>query len=223
VRAVVARRMSESVSAAATSTTTFRVRADALVALIEDAEQGAAPGERKPSPLAFILKAAAGALLRHGRFNATVEPDGDALRIHDGVSIAVAMATDEGLMVPVIRDVDLLDVAGIARSLRDLSERARARSLKPDEVRGGTFTVSSTGGMERGNIVSTLPIINPPQTATMWVSRITEQPRVVDGQVVAGPEFTASMSFDHRFIDGADVTAFINDFTHLIEEGDLPI
>lgn len=215
VRAVVARRMAESTRSAATSTTTFTVDASQLLADI----QALSSDGLKVTPLSVIISAAAGVLKGHDRLNATVEPGGSSLRVFERVSIAVAIATADGLMVPVIRDADSLGVIGIARTLKGLSQRARTRSLTPEEAAGGTFTVSSTGGLERVNIVSTMPIINPPQTGTLWVSRITEQPHVVGGAVRVVPTMTASLSFDHRFVDGADATSFINDLVERIESG----
>ena len=84
------------------------------------------------------------------------------------------------------------------------------------DVQGGTFTLSSTGSLERATILSTRPIVNPPQTAILWVSRITTRPRVIDGILSAGPMLACSLSFDHRYIDGAGATAFINDLADLI-------
>jgi pyruvate/2-oxoglutarate dehydrogenase complex dihydrolipoamide acyltransferase (E2) component len=218
IRAVVARRMAESARNAAISTTTFSVQADALLAVVDESSSKGT----KLTPLPVILSAVARVLKIHHRLNATVEPGADSLRVYEGVDLAVAIATADGLMVPVIRGIDSLGVVEIARALKDLRERARTRKLTPDEVSGGTFTVSSTGGLERVNIVSTLPIINPPQTGTLWVSRITEQPKVVDGVIQAVPTLTASLSFDHRFVDGADATSFINDFVQWLESGDAP-
>ncbi len=218
VRAIAAQRMAESARTAATSTTTFRIRADGLLARIQRIESSPESEGIKVTPLAVIARAIAVAASRHPRLNALVEEEGASLRIFDAVHLSVAMATSDGLVVPVIRNAEGASVLEIARSLSDLAARARSGDLTPSDVTGGTFTLSSTGGLEKADIVSTSPIINPPQTATMWVSRISDQPRVEAGSLTVGPMMTASLSFDHRFVDGADATAFINEATTALED-----
>jgi pyruvate/2-oxoglutarate dehydrogenase complex dihydrolipoamide acyltransferase (E2) component len=114
-------------------------------------------------------------------------------------------------MVPVVNDVNAKDTMSLAAEMSDIAQRARADALKLDDVRGATFTLSSTGGLERTTMVATTPVINLPNVAMLWVSRITDRPRVVSGKLEAGPVMACTLSFDHRFIDGAEGTAFIND------------
>ncbi len=217
VRAVMAQRMAESASATATSTTTFAVDATRLRELLDRLRPDAADLGLKLTPLAIIAACTVAALRRHERFNATVdEPSGDLL-LHRAVNLGVAAATDRGLVVPVVRGADRLPLFTLAQRLRDLAERAREGRLQPSDVHGGSFTVSSTGALERASILSTQPIINLPQTATLWCSRIELRPWVVDEQLVPCPLLTCSLSFDHRYLDGAEATAFINEFAGLVE------
>src|SRR5690606_5107013 len=107
-------------------------------------------------------------------------------------------ATEHGLTVPVVRDVLGKSAKRVHAEVRELSERARAQRLAPVDLEGATFTVSSTGAMEQARVLSTTPIINPPQVSTLWLSRIVDVPRVMDGQLEVGPMLTGSLSFDHR-------------------------
>ena len=120
-------------------------------------------------------------------------------------------------MVPVMRQINDLPITELAQHMGDLVTRTRAGQLQPAEMSGGTFTLSNTGGMEEATILSTRPVINAPQTATLWVSKIQNRPIVVDDQLTVGMVLNASLSFDHRFIDGADAIAFINDLADMIE------
>lgn len=131
--------------------------------------------------------------------------------MHNHVNLGFAVDTDAGLMVPVVHDVNGKDTVSLATEISDIAQRARADKLKLEDVRGATFTLSSTGGLERATMVATTPVINLPNVAMLWVSRIADRPRVVDGKLEAGPIMACTLSFDHRFIDGAAGTAFIND------------
>ena len=114
-------------------------------------------------------------------------------------------------MVPVIRGLESMSELEIAIEIDRLAGLARSGALELGDVRDSTFTLSSTGGLESVTITATTPIINYPNVATLWVSRISERPRVVDGKLGAGPMMACSLSFDHRFLHGADGMAFIND------------
>jgi pyruvate/2-oxoglutarate dehydrogenase complex dihydrolipoamide acyltransferase (E2) component len=218
VRSVVARRMAASSQQAATSTSTFEIHADEIVRLLEAFQRSPRQDAVKLTPLAVVAKCTAVALTMHPRFNATVADDASGLHLHRGVHLGVAVAAKEGLTVPVIRDADRMTVVELAASIREIAGRARTGSLAVAELQGGTFTISSTGGLEQTRIVSTTPIINLPQTAILWVSRIEDRPRVRQGVLGAGPMMTASVSFDHRFIDGAEVTEFINCLGAFLEQ-----
>lgn len=217
VRSVVARRMAASVQQTATSTSTFDVHADGIVGLIDEFQRSPRHDETKLTALAVVAKCTAAALMLHPRLNATIAGDASGLHLHSGVHLSVAVASGEGLTVPVVRDADRRTVVELAIAIRDIAHRARSGELGLADLQGGTFTVSSTGGLEQARIISTTPIINLPQTAILWVSRIDDRPRVRDGVLESGPMMTASVSFDHRFIDGAEVTAFINTLADFLE------
>jgi pyruvate dehydrogenase E2 component (dihydrolipoamide acetyltransferase) len=114
-------------------------------------------------------------------------------------------------MVPVVHNVAAKATSDLAADINDIAERARANKLALTDIRGATFTISSTGGLERTTMIATTPVINLPNVATLWISRITDRPRVQSGQLEAGPIMACTLSFDHRYIDGAEGMAFIND------------
>jgi pyruvate dehydrogenase E2 component (dihydrolipoamide acetyltransferase) len=209
VRATAFERMRYSAQTYATATTTFEVHGDGILRLAEIPVPDGS-GQRL-GVLPVLLAAIARVLTRHPRFNATVDEATGDLLLHPAVNLAVAVATDDGLVVPVLRDAARRRPLELRAELADLAERARTSRLRREDIVDGTFTVSSTGGLERLPIVGTTPLINPPQIATLWCSRITTRPRVTDGCLEAGPVMTCSLSFDHRFLDGADATAFLND------------
>lgn len=217
VRGVVARKMLEASQTTATATSTFEVDGDGILGILEEFRASPLDGSVRLTPLAVIAKCVARALTVHPRFNATVTDDGSGIHLHRDVDLSIAVAAEEGLTVPVVRGADRLTLTELAASIHDLADRARSGRLTAADLQGGTFTVSSTGGIERLRMVSTTPIINLPQTAILWVSRIQDRPRVRDGVLEAGPVMTVSVSFDHRFIDGADVTAFMNTLSALLE------
>ncbi len=218
LRSVVARRMAASSQQTARSTSTFEVDADEIVRLLEEFQRSPRQDEVKLTPLAVVAKCTAAALRLNPRLNATIADDASGVHLHDGVHLGVAVAAEEGLTVPVIRDADRMTVVELAAGIRQVAGRARTGALDVAELQGGTFTISSTGGLEQTRIVSTTPIINLPQVAILWVSRIEDRPRVRGGVLEAGPMMTASVSFDHRFIDGAEVTAFINCLGAFLEQ-----
>jgi pyruvate dehydrogenase E2 component (dihydrolipoamide acetyltransferase) len=216
-RAVSARNLHDSVQRTVTTTTTFEVMGDGIKALLAKLKPAAEKRALKLSPLYLIAKCAAAALSRHERFNANIDEATGELVLYDQVDLGVAVAAGDRLVVPVIRGVDKRLLFDVVQDVSDVAQRAREGRLQVSDLKGATFTVSSTGGLERANIISTRPIINPPQTACLWVSRIVDRPRVIDGQLCAGPMLQCSLSFDHRYIDGAEATVFINDLAEYLE------
>jgi pyruvate dehydrogenase E2 component (dihydrolipoamide acetyltransferase) len=216
-RAVAAERMARSARETATATSTFEVDADELLRVLASARPAAERRGVKLTPVALIAKCVAVALAEHPRLNATISPDGHGLELHERVDLGVAVASTAGLLVPVLRDVGSRSLTDVAAALVDVAERARRGAVSVAELQGGSFTLSSTGGIERARIISTTPVLNLPHVATLWVSRIEDRPRVRGGVLEAGPVLTASLSFDHRFVDGADATAFINDLSASLE------
>ena len=165
--------------------------------------------------VALLLKVCAGALKSFPDFNASLAPDGKALVVKRYIHIGVAVDTPAGLVVPVIRDVDRKGVIDLAAELGDLSARARERKLKAEEMQGGTFTISSLGGI--GGTAFT-PIVNWPQVAILGVSRAAMKP-VWDGSAFA-PRLVLplSLSYDHRVIDGAAGARFTRHLAELLED-----
>jgi pyruvate dehydrogenase E2 component (dihydrolipoamide acetyltransferase) len=157
------------------------------------------------TPLAFIIKACVIALKEFPIFNTSLSPDGESLVYKKYFHIGFAADTPNGLLVPVIRDADLKDVMSIAKDLGALSERAREGKLKVEEMQGGTFTVSSLGGI--GGTTFT-PIINAPEVAILGAGRSAYKPVYKDGGFVPRLIQPLSLSYDHRVIDGATGVRF---------------
>ena len=154
--------------------------------------------------MGFFVKAATMALKDIPSVNASIE--GDEIVYHDYADISVAVSAPGGLVVPVIRDAQDLSVAGVEKTIGDYGRRAKDGTLKMDEMRGGTFTISNGGVF--GSLMST-PIINPPQSAVLGLHRIEDRPVVVDGQVVVRPMMYLALSYDHRLIDGREAVTFL--------------
>lgn len=156
--------------------------------------------------LPFLMKAAVAALQRFSDFNASLSSGGEELILKKYYHIGVAVDTPEGLVVPVVRDVDKKGLAAIARELADLSAHARDKKLKPSDLQGGTFTISSLGGI--GGSAFT-PIINSPEVAILGVSRSETRPVFRDPGFVPRLILPMSLSYDHRVIDGAAAAHFV--------------
>jgi pyruvate dehydrogenase E2 component (dihydrolipoamide acetyltransferase) len=139
------------------------------------------------------------------RFNASLDMSGEVLILKKYFHIGVAVDTENGLMVPVIRDVDIKGLRELANELGEVSERARARRLGPADLQGASMTISSLGGI--GGTAFT-PIINPPEVAVLGVSRAELRPVYRDGALVPRLMCPLSLSYDHRVIDGADAARF---------------
>lgn len=217
VRTAMAEHMAHSVHTLAHSTMNFDARADAFLKLLAKLGPKAEARDTRLTPTALFAKCVGAALTDHPRLNATIDERKGELVFHETVNLSIAVASERGLLVPVIAGISTLSLFAVARSISDLTARGRDGKLDPKDVRGGTFTLSNTGNMERATITSTRPIINAPQTAILWVSRISERPRVTNGTLEAGPMVACSLSFDHRFIDGAEAVAFVNDVAANIE------
>jgi pyruvate dehydrogenase E2 component (dihydrolipoamide acetyltransferase) len=159
----------------------------------------------KLTPLAFIMRACVKALQEFPRFNSSLGADGASLIVRKYVHIGFAADTSQGLVVPVVRDADRKDVYALARSLSQLSEKARAGKLPITDMQGGCFTISSLGGI--GGTAFT-PIINAPEVAILGVSRSAQRPVYRDGAFVPRLMLPLSLSYDHRVIDGAMAARF---------------
>jgi pyruvate dehydrogenase E2 component (dihydrolipoamide acetyltransferase) len=163
---------------------------------------------------AFALKAAAITLRQFPQFNSSLDTAGGQLILKRYYHIGVAVDTDRGLLVPVVRDVDQKSVSELAQELADLAERARQKKLSADDMRGGTFTISNLGGIG-GTGFS--PIVNWPEVAILGLSRGRLQPVVREGQMVPRLLLPLCVSYDHRVIDGADGARFTRRLAEMLE------
>jgi 2-oxoisovalerate dehydrogenase E2 component (dihydrolipoyl transacylase) len=163
--------------------------------------------------LPFFIKAAVEGLREHPVLNSTWGEQGVVLKRR--INIGVAVAAEEGLIVPVVHDADELSIAGLARRLADVAERARARRLRIEDVEGGTFTVDNTGAF--GSVVS-VPIINFPQAAIMTVEAIVKRPVVREDAIAIRDMVNLCLSFDHRILDGAQAGRFLASVRQRLED-----
>jgi len=223
MRRIIAERM------AASFTTTPHIYLDLEVDMSEAERLRARRAQRGGpaiSPTALLVKVAGVCLVRHPQVNASFVPgalDGkDAIRRHHGAHVGVAVAVEDGLLVPVVRDADRRDLADIAATIADLAARARAGKLRPDDLEGGTFSISNLGMY---GIDTFHAIINPPQAAILAVGRITRRPVVVgdgtDERIEIRPMLKLSLSADHRVVDGATGAQFLAAIKELLEEPSL--
>jgi pyruvate dehydrogenase E2 component (dihydrolipoamide acetyltransferase) len=162
--------------------------------------------------LPFIIRASVAALRQFPLLNASL--DGTNIVYHNEIHIGIAVALENGLIVPVIRGADEKNILGLQRSVVDLAARARSRQLKPDEVVGGTFSVTNFGSF--GSLIGT-PVINQPQVAIMGVGTVDKTPVVIDDAIAIRSICHLSLSFDHRLIDGALADQFMTKVKHVLE------
>ena len=163
--------------------------------------------------MSFFVKAAVEALKKFPVVNASV--DGDDILYHGYFDVGVAVGSERGLVVPILRDVDRMPFAEVERRIRDFGERARDGKLTIDELTGGTFTISN-GGVY-GSLVST-PIINPPQSAILGMHKIQDRPVAENGEVVIRPMMYLALSYDHRIIDGREAVQFLDTIRRTLED-----
>jgi len=163
--------------------------------------------------MSFFVKASAEALKESPDVNASI--DGNDLVYHDYYDIGIAVGSERGLVVPVIRDADLLHFDAIEKTIRDFAERANTGKLTLNELTGGTFTISN-GGIY-GSVLST-PLLNPPQSAILGMHAIQDRAVVRNGEIVIRPIMNVAMSYDHRIIDGKEAVTFLKRIKTLIED-----
>lgn len=163
--------------------------------------------------MSFFVKAAVEALREYPAVNARI--DGNEIVYHNYHDIGVAVSTDRGLIVPVLRDVDNLSFAAIETAIASFGEKARAGTISVDELQGGTFTITNGGIF--GSLLST-PILNPPQSAILGMHAIKKRPVVVDDQIVIRPMMYLALSYDHRIIDGREAVSFLVRIKECIED-----
>jgi pyruvate dehydrogenase E2 component (dihydrolipoamide acetyltransferase) len=166
--------------------------------------------------MSFIAKAVIDALRRHPIINASL--DGDNVLYKKDINIGIAVALEGGLIVPVIKNADEKNMLGLSRAIADVAERARGKQLKPDEVHGGTFTITNPGqfGAQFG-----MPIINQPQVAILGVGTIEKRPIVVDDAIAIRTMAYLTLGYDHRLVDGAVADQFMSDVKNQLEQFDI--
>jgi len=219
-RQVIAQRMVESLRVSAQLTTVVEADVTAIARLRDQAKQDFEAREGvKLSFLPFFALAALEALKMHPKLNAVI--DGDQVTYHDAEHLGVAVDTERGLMVPVIHTAGDLNIGGLARKISDLASRTRSGQVAPDELAGGTFTLTNTGS--RGALFDT-PIINQPQVAILGTGTVVKRPVVVEdpalGEVIAVRSMVyLALTYDHRLVDGADAARFLTTVKNRLEEG----
>lgn len=166
----------------------------------------------KPGFMSFFAKACAIALKKFPSVNAMI--DQDDIVYFNYCDISIAVSTEKGLVVPVLRSVDSMNIPQIESAITELADKARSNKLIPQDLEGGTFTITNGGVF--GSLLST-PIINPPQTAILGMHNIQERPVAVNGQVVVRPMMYVALSYDHRIIDGKESVGFIIEVKRLLE------
>ena len=219
-RQVIAQRMVESLHVSAQLTTVVEADVTAIARLRDLAKRDFEAREGvKLSFLPFFALAAVEALKVHPKLNAVI--DGEQVTYHDAEHVGIAVDTERGLMVPVIHNAGDLNIGGLARKIGDLANRTRSGQVAPDELAGGTFTLTNTGS--RGALFDT-PIINQPQVAILGTGTVVKRPVVVTdpalGEVIAVRSMVyLALTYDHRLVDGADATRFLTTVKNRLEEG----
>lgn len=214
LRATIARRLVEAQQTAAMLTTYNEVNMKPVMDLRNKyKDQFEKKHGVKMGFMSFFVKAATEALKRFPAVNASI--DGNDMVYHGYQDIGVAVSTERGLVVPVLRDTDSMGLAEIESTIGDFAKRGRDGKLGIDDMQGGTFTITNGGVF--GSLMST-PILNPPQTAIMGMHKIQERPMAVNGQVVILPMMYLALSYDHRMIDGKEAVQFLVTIKDLLED-----
>jgi 2-oxoglutarate dehydrogenase E2 component (dihydrolipoamide succinyltransferase) len=215
LRSRIAERLLQAQSQAAMLTTFNEVDMSAVMALrTRHQEQFSARHGIKLGFMSFFVKAAIEALRQFPLLNASV--DGNDIVYHEFFDIGVAVSTDRGLIVPVLRNAETLGFGQVETSIRDFGERARSGSLQMEELTGGTFTITNGGIF--GSLMST-PILNPPQSGILGMHKIQQRPMVVEGgKIEARPMMYLALTYDHRIVDGREAVQFLVHVKDLIED-----
>jgi 2-oxoglutarate dehydrogenase E2 component (dihydrolipoamide succinyltransferase) len=221
LRKVIAKRMVESLQVSAQLTTVVEVDVTRIARLRDSAKRDFAAREGvKLSFLPFFAKATVEALKNHVNVNASIDQDAGEITYHGAEHLGIAVDTEHGLVVPVIHDAGDLNIAGLARRIDDVAKRTRTNKITPDELAGGTFTLSNTGS--RGALFDT-PIVNQPQVGILGTGTVVKRAVVVTGEEGDGIAVRSMMylalSYDHRLVDGADAARFLSTVKQRLEEG----
>lgn len=215
IRRKIAERMQQSKNTAAHFTFVEECNVDALIELKNRLAPRAQKRGVKLSFLPFITKAVVAALKKHPILNSALDESTNELVFRNYYHVGVAAATDQGLMVPVVRDADRKSLIGIAEDIERLGTGAREGTLRADELSGSTFTITSLG--KQGGLFAT-PVLNFPEVGILGVHQIKQKPVVRDGEIVVGNVMLLSLSFDHRIVDGHVGAAFAYDIISYLED-----
>jgi 2-oxoglutarate dehydrogenase E2 component (dihydrolipoamide succinyltransferase) len=214
LRARIAERLLQAQSQAAMLTTFNEVDMTAVMALRQRYQEAfTAKHGIKLGFMSFFVKACVEALRQYPVLNASV--DGNDIIYHEFFDIGVAVSTDRGLVVPVLRNAEATGLAAIEQAIRDFGERARKGALQIEELTGGTFTITNGGIF--GSMMST-PILNPPQSGILGMHKIQSRPMVVDDKIEARPMMYLALTYDHRIVDGREAVQFLVHVKDLIED-----
>ncbi|CAO5183881.1 hypothetical protein FAIPA1_540008 [Frankia sp. AiPs1] len=220
LRTAIASRMVESLQVSAQLTTVVEADVTRIATLRDWAKRDfAASRGVRLSFLPFFAKAAVEALKAHPSINSSIDVDAGTVTYHDTENLGIAVDTDRGLLVPVIRDAGDLGLGGLARRIADIAERTRANTVTPDELTGGTFTLTNTGS--HGALFDT-PIINQPQVAILGTGSVVKRPVVIQnpelGEVIAVRSMVyLALTYDHRIVDGADAARYLTSVRKRLE------
>jgi 2-oxoglutarate dehydrogenase E2 component (dihydrolipoamide succinyltransferase) len=223
LRKVIAERMVESLHVSAQLTTVVEADVTRIAALRAKHKNSFQAREGvKLSFMPFFAKAIIEALKAFPVVNASIDQAAGTVTYHDAIHLGIAVDTERGLLVPVVRDADDLNLGGLGRKIADVAERTRTNKVSPDELSGGTFTITNTGS--RGALFDT-PIINQPQVAILGLGAIVRRPVVVVDETGADSIAIRSMvylalTYDHRLVDGADAARFLTTLKARLESGD---
>jgi pyruvate dehydrogenase E2 component (dihydrolipoamide acetyltransferase) len=215
IRKTIAKNMIKSKHNAAHMTVFDDVEISELIRLRNKFKEHYSAEGIKLSYLPFILKATAMSLKKHKSLNSEMDMENGNMLYKKYYNIGIAVDTEDGLLVPVIRDVDKKSIKQLAQEVVEISKKARNRSIKLDDMRDGTFTITSYGSIGGKYAV---PVINYPQAGILGIGRIFEAPVVKNSQVVVGNTMPLSLSVDHRIVDGGEVTRFLNDIMMYLSE-----
>jgi 2-oxoglutarate dehydrogenase E2 component (dihydrolipoamide succinyltransferase) len=226
LRKVIAKRMVESLTEAAQLTQVMEVDVTSIARLREASKADFLAREGvKLTYLPFFAKAAIDALKLHPKLNAAIDAEKGEVTYYDRENIAFAVDTEKGLLTPVVKDAGDLSIAGIAKKIADVAERTRTNKITPDELSGGTFTITNLGSF--GALFDT-PIINKPQVAILGPGAVVKRPVVIDdpnlGETIAVRHMVyVSLTYDHRLVDGADAGRFLQEVKKRLESGQFEV
>ena len=213
IRGIIAERMTLSLQTNASVTLHTEVDATAFVELRGMLNDKLQAKDVSLTYTDLLVKVVANALREHPRLNATLTDEG--IHLLQEINIGVAVALEDGLVVPVIRNADRERLSEISTQVKDFAERARSNQLTPGELQGGTFTITNLGNF---GIDAFTPIINPPESAILGVGRILKKPVVHEDEVVVRSMLTLSLTFDHRVVDGAPAAQFLQTVSNYIQD-----